>query len=103
FDFLGGPLPVFLAEGKQGQRLDPRFHRAFNAFPHRRHPRLVPRRPGKAPPRRPAPVAVHDHGHVGGNSALPANPGEELLGGDAHTSMISASLAWMITSTCLMC
>jgi hypothetical protein len=92
FDLFRGALPVFLAEGEQGEHVHPRLDAPLHALPYRGHPGLMPRGAGEIPPRGPAAVPIHDDGDVRGDAPVHADAAQELLGGRGHTSMISASL-----------
>ena len=75
---------------------------ALDHLPHRRHAGMMAQRPGQRAALGPAAVAVHDDGDVGGDRAVHPEPLQEIVGSSAQTSMISASLAWIRPSICLM-
>ncbi|MEZ4586145.1 MAG: hypothetical protein R2909_07070 [Gemmatimonadales bacterium] len=102
FDLFGGPLPVLLTEGEDGEGSDVGQQAGLHDPPHRRHAGLVPLRPGQLAALRPAAVAVHDDGDVPRpEGGVLLDFGELQVGGARHTSIISASLSLIRSSISL--
>src|SRR5665213_2895629 len=63
-DFVGGPRPVFRAEGKDGDELDADFAGRANGSAQRLDPAAMPFHARQSAGRRPTAVAIHDNGDV---------------------------------------
>ncbi len=66
----GGPLPVLLAEGEEGEHAHAGIQRALDHLPHRAHAGVVAQRPRQRPAAGPTAVAVHDDRDVGRDGAV---------------------------------